>query len=225
MNSSECLLEISEDPICQSVVKKCEDITRSKISCETAILEFDSSSSDKELKCMWLDIVGDGYCVSDDIGCYMLSNISSCFSNVNCDVFAGNICKRRIFYNGSCSLLGKDICFSTSGCKWDEDDGCVSEEEKSSSSSLSWELIVFISLTCVNMICICTVLYIIFYIFFLLLFSNNSICGAISGDINYNSFESCKKKKSGRGGENNRIRRCCKNRKGGRIGRRGDKKK
>jgi hypothetical protein len=163
-----CLLEISEDPICHGVVDKCEDITRSKISCEVSGAAIDSDDDNKELKCMWLDVIRDGYCVSVDIGCYFLSNISSCSSNVNCDVFSGNICKRRVFYNGSCSLVGENICLSAHGCKWDVENGCVSgeEEEKDNPSSLSSELIVFISLICLNMICICTVLYTIFYIFF-----------------------------------------------------------
>jgi hypothetical protein len=53
-----CLLEISENPICRGVVNNCEDITRSKISCEAkgaAINSSSSSSSDEELKCIWLE--------------------------------------------------------------------------------------------------------------------------------------------------------------------------
>jgi hypothetical protein len=83
-----------------------------------------------------------------------------CLSFPNCDIFFGNLCKRKVLYDENCDLVGEDECFNSSVfCTWDPRTGCVEEKEREdeekgkeeeesvkSESVLSWWFFAFIGL-------------------------------------------------------------------------------
>jgi hypothetical protein len=72
----------------------------------------------------------------------------------------GGLCRERVLYDEDCGVVGEDVCFNTSVCKWDPRVGCVEEEKEreedeekgkeeesaKSESVLSWWFFAFIGL-------------------------------------------------------------------------------
>jgi hypothetical protein len=124
----------------------------------------------------------EGFCISssEDFGCIGVDSESECLSNPNCDIFLGGVCGERVLYDEDCGLIGEDVCFDTSICRWDPRVGCVKaeeeeekkEEEVKTESFLTWCFFAFIGL--IKIFFFFTLILIIFFFFFISKYINVS---------------------------------------------------
>jgi hypothetical protein len=97
-------------------------------------------------------VLVEGFCVSsfEDFGCIGVDSKLVCLSISICDFFLGGVCGERVLYDEDCGLVGEDVCFITSICKWDPRVGCVKVEEKEekakTESFWTWSFFAFIGL-------------------------------------------------------------------------------
>jgi hypothetical protein len=111
-------------------------------------IQYSSGACSTILGC----VLAEGSCVSsfEGFGCVGVDSESECLSIANCDIFLGGVCGERVSYDKDCSLIGEEVCFKTSVCKWNPRVGCVEEEEEGKEakgeSFLTWSFFAFIGL-------------------------------------------------------------------------------
>jgi hypothetical protein len=144
-DANECLIKDSNGN-CRRGCKYSSEITTSCVI--DGCIQYSSGVCSTISGCVLVE----GFCVGsfEDFGCIGVDSESACLSISNCDIFLGGVCGERVLYDKDCSLIGEDVCFDTSICRWDPRVGCVEveedQEEIKTETFLTWLFSAFIGL-------------------------------------------------------------------------------